>query len=134
MSDKLGDDEVTPVGPLPAGPVTHPFEPTKKPERPLGSPVPQTAELLKKANETEKALLGPGYDKTNASIPRQEWNRGTATNGYVARKGRTYALAALAAALGVQLIDHTLPLLFEFYEKHLDRQEQRQLQKTEAHP
>lgn len=84
------------------------------PRPPAQSPRLNAAELLDKA---ERSLRRPGWELTDPG--------GFSTNAYVKRKAKLYAVLAVAAALLSQAVDHTLPLLFDLYEKHLDRQTQR---------
>lgn len=124
--------------PTPPGPAEF-YTPTPKPaslpsaprpSAPLKSPRPST--ILSKADEIELALQPDWANKTNPGIPRDVWNRGSATNGYANTTSKRYASWAAAAAIGFQLFTQTVPMLVDLYEKHLDRQAARATMKPEA--
>lgn len=107
--------------PLPSAP---------RPSAPLKSPRPST--LLSRADEIEMELQPDWANKTNPGIPRDVWNRGSATNGYANTTSKRYASWAAAIAVGFQLFTQTVPMLVDLYEKHLDRQAARAAMKQEA--
>lgn len=99
--------------------------PKARPSAPASSPPLNAAELMDKADNAELALRRPGWDTTS---PGYE----PANNAYVNRKSKKYASWAAAVAIGFQIFTQTVPMLVELYEKHLDRQAQRELSK--GHP
>lgn len=137
MSPPDDEEEETPpagldlppgVDPPPGVDLPESFLPTRKvrPAAPSPSPHLKSAELLDKADAIERSLRRPGWEKTDPG--------GFANNAYVKRKARRYTLLGVAGAVAISLLDHTLPLLYDLYEQHLDRQAQRELLLKEHHP
>lgn len=139
--DVPGDDERTPTEPPTSTPPERPSAkryalehkpqpsewstPIPKPalSAPRASPHPETRErITAKANEIEDELAPDWQNKTNPGA--------YSTNAYTKRKAKLYALIGAAVAIGIQLFDHTVPMLFDLYEKHLDRQAQRAAMKA----
>lgn len=102
------------------------LKPGPRPSAPAQSPQPNAAEIVSKADRIEK-LMRPGFEVTN--------NGDLANNGYVKRKARLYAVVVGTVMLGVgHFVDRTLPIVYDLYEKHLDRQAERELAAKAVHP